>query len=77
MILDIDGTITSPILEESKRILKESCMQEHLYRHFSSPGHRGFINGVSVTLIHKTHGSDSKKREIYWMKIVKSMAPYG
>ena len=29
---------------------KESCMQEHLYRHFSSPGHRGFLNDVSVTL---------------------------
>ena len=27
---------------------KEPCMQEHLYRHFSSPGHRGFLNDVSV-----------------------------
>ena len=77
MILDIDGTITSPILEESKRILKESCMQEHLYRHFSSPGHRGFLNDVSVTLIDKTDGSDPKKREDYWMKTLKTMAPYG
>ena len=25
---------------------KESCMQEHLYRHFSSPRHRGFLNDV-------------------------------
>ena len=33
---------------------KESCMQEHLYRHFSSPDHRGFLNHVSVTLIDKT-----------------------
>ena len=29
---------------------KDSCMQEHLYRHFSSSGHRGFLNDVSVTL---------------------------
>ena len=56
---------------------KEPCMQEHLYRHFSSPGHRGFLNDVSVTLIDKTDGSDPKKWEDYWMKTLKTMAPYG
>ena len=56
---------------------KEPCMQEHLYRHFSSPGHRGFLNDVSVALIDKTDGSDPKKREYYWMKSLKTMAPYG
>ena len=40
-------------------------MQEHLYRHFSSLGHRGFLNDVSVTLIDKTDESDPKKREDY------------
>ena len=25
---------------------KEPCMQQHLYRHFNSPGHRGFLNDV-------------------------------
>ena len=64
MILDIDGTITK-------------TMQDHLYRHFSSPGHRGFLNDVSVTLIDKTDGSGPKKREDYWMKTLKTMAPYG
>ena len=24
----------------------EPCMQEHLFRHFSSPGHNGFLNDV-------------------------------
>ena len=38
-------------------------MQEHLYRHFSSPGHRGFLNNVSVMLIDKTDRSDPKKQE--------------
>ena len=52
-------------------------MQEHLYRHFSSPGHRGFLNHVLVTLIDKTDRSDPKKREDYWMKTLKTMAPYG
>ena len=56
---------------------KESCMQEHLYRLFSSPGHSGFLNDVSVTLIDKTDGSDSKKQEDYCMKTLKTMAPYG
>ena len=36
-------------------------MQEHLFRHFSSPG----LN-VSVTFIHKTDPSDPLKREIFW-----------
>ena len=41
---------------------KGSCMQEHLYRNFSSPGHMGLLNDVSVTLIDKADGSDPKKR---------------
>ena len=52
-------------------------MQEHLYRQFSSPGHMAFLNDVSVTLIDKMDGSDPKKREDYWMKTLKTMAPYG
>ena len=54
---------------------KQSCMQEHLYRRFSSPGHMGFLNDVSGTLIDKMVGSDSKKREDYWMSTLKTMAP--
>ena len=30
---------------------KESCMQEHLYRHFSSPGHGEVLIDVTVTLM--------------------------
>ena len=44
---------------------KESYMQEHLDGHFISPGHRGFLNDVWVTLIDKTDGSNPKKREDY------------
>ena len=40
---------------------KVPCMQEHFYRHFSSPGHRVFLNYVSVTLIDKIDGLDPKK----------------
>ena len=31
---------------------KESRMQEYLSRHFSSPGHREFLNDALVTLTH-------------------------
>ena len=40
-------------------------MQEHLYRHFSSPSHTVFLNDASVTLINKTDGSDPIKEEDY------------
>ena len=33
-------------------------MQEHLFEHFNSEGHNGFLHDVSVTLIDKT---DTKK----------------
>ena len=51
-------------------------MQEHLYGHFSSPGHAEFLNDVSATLIEKADRSDPKKRDEYWMKILKTMTPY-
>ena len=38
-------------------------MQENLFRHFSSPGHNGFVNDVSVTFIDKTDPSDHLKGE--------------
>ena len=41
-------------------------MQEHLYRHFGSPGgHTGLLKNVSLALISKTDRSDPKKREDY------------
>ena len=52
-------------------------MQEHLYRYFSSPDHMEFLDDVSITLIDKKDGSDSKKREDCWMKTLKTMASYG
>ena len=69
-ILDIDGEINR------KFDRKKSCMQEHLYRHFSSPGDMVFLDDILVTLIDKMDRSDPKKREDYWMKPLKTMAPY-
>ena len=39
-------------------------MQKHLYRHFGSPGHTGFVSDVSITLIDKTDGSEPKNGNI-------------
>ena len=55
----------------------EPCMQEHLFRHFSSPGHIGFLNDVSVTFTDKTDPSDPLKRENLWRETLMTMAPYG
>ena len=56
---------------------KDSCMQEHLYKHFHTEGHKGFLNEASVAFIDKTDGKDLKKRERYWMQTLKTMEPYG
>ena len=50
---------------DRKHSRKESCMQEHLFKHFNSMGHNGFLNNVSITLIDKTDGKNPKKREDY------------
>ena len=75
MILDIDGTITSPILESliEKSLAYKNIFIDTLVVQVTG----GFLNDVSVTLIDKTDESDPKKREDYWMKTLKTMAPYG
>ena len=52
-------------------------MQEHLYQHFESEGHAEFIDDVSMTLIDKTYGSNPTNRDNYWMRTLKTFAPYG
>ena len=53
----------------------ESCMQQHLCKHFYSEGHNGFLGNVSISLINKTDGFQPKKRENYWMRTLKTLAP--
>ena len=55
----------------------ETCMQQHLYKHFCSSNHNCFISDVSVTFIDKTDPSDPLKREDYWRSTLKTMAPFG
>ena len=50
-------------------------MQRHLYEHFNLPGHYGFLNDVSGTLISKADPNDPTKREDYWIQTLKTKAP--
>ena len=52
-------------------------MQQHLYEHFYSESHNGFLGNVSISLIDKTDGFQPKKRESYWMRTLKTVAPLG
>ena len=56
---------------------KEPCMQEHLYKHFQTAGHKDFLNEASITFIDKTERKDPKTRERYWMRTLKTMELYG
>ena len=52
-------------------------MQQHLYEHFYSESHNGFLGNISISLIDKTDGFQPKKRESYWMRTLKTVAPLG
>ena len=53
----------------------ESCMQQHLCEHCYSESHGGFLGNVSISLIDKIHGFQPIKRENYWMRTLKTLAP--
>ena len=38
-------------------------MQEHLFKHFNSMGHIGFLENVSIKSIDRTDRKDSKMQE--------------
>ena len=40
-------------------------MQQHLFNHFCTSGHAGFLDDFSVTFIDKTDPSDPLKKEDY------------
>ena len=54
-----------------------TCMQQHLFNHFCTSGHCGFLEDVSLTFIDKTDPSDPLKREDYWRSTLKTMVPFG
>ena len=56
---------------------KESCMQEHFYKHFSSPDHNSFLEDTFITFIDKTDPSNPLQRENFWIETLKTMVPFG
>ena len=52
-------------------------MQPLVFERFSSKVHSGFLEDCSITFIDKTDGSDTTRREEYWRRVLKSVAPYG
>ena len=52
-------------------------MQEHLFKHFNSMEHSGFLNNVLITLIDKTDGKNAKKREDYLIRTLKAYSSFG
>ena len=50
-------------------------VQEYLYSHFESQEHSSLLEDVLITLNDKSDGSDPKKREIFWMHTLKTLAP--
>ena len=56
IVSKIVGTITNLMIEN---------LQEHLFEHFNSEGHNGFLHDVSITLIDKTDANTLIKQEHY------------
>ena len=60
---------------------KDSGMQEHLYKHFQTEGHKGFLIETSVTFIDETDEKGQKKereRKILDADIMgNTIEPYG
>ena len=71
--LDYDGNN----YKQSDRLFLrgEEIKQRSLHEHFLSDGHQSFEEDVSICLIDKTDTSDPHKREHYWMRTLKTIAP--
>ena len=61
---------------DKKNARKEACKHEHLFERFKREGYSGFLGNVSITLIDKTDGKNPKRRENYWMRTLKTYAPF-
>ena len=62
---------------ERKALRGEEHMQWELSEHFAADNHGCFLTDCSITLIDKTDGSDPARKEEYWRKVLKTVAPYG
>ena len=51
-------------------------MQEHIFEHFNSESHTGFLQNASVIFIDKTDSQNPEKRENYCIHTLKTMVPW-
>ena len=62
---------------DRKALRGEEHMQPELFEHYAADNYNCFLTDCSITLIDKTDGSDPTRREEYWRKVLKTVAPYG
>ena len=63
--------------ESDRKLLRtEEIKQKSLHEHFLSDSHQSFED-VSICLIDKTDPSDPHRKEYYWMRTLKTLAPFG
>ena len=62
---------------DRKALRDEEHMQPELFEHLAADSHNCFLTDCSITLIDKTDGSDPRRKEEYWRKVLKTAAPYG
>ena len=55
----------------------ENVKRKFLQIHFLQQDNKGFLKDVEIRLIDKTQGSDSTKREFYWMITLRTLYPDG
>ena len=64
--------------ESDRKFLRgEEIKQKSLLEHFFSDSHQKFEKDVSICLIDKTDPSDHYKRVYYWIRTLKTIAPFG
>ena len=53
------------------------CLQQHLFNHFCTCSHCGFLEDVSLTFINETDPTDPVKGEDCWRSTLKAMEAFG
>ena len=51
--------------------------QNYFHQHFLSDRHNGLLNDSEVIFIGKTDPWDPTRREFFWMRVLKTIAPLG
>ena len=64
--------------ESDRKFLRgEEIKQKSWHEHFLSGSHQSFEDYFNICLTDKADPSDPHKREYYWMRIFKTIAPFG